>query len=288
MIRKILSPKTGIVEKSKFFVGEKKPRKTRHGHTTLAKKDRNATQAVRRLARVLNCNFDSSDLLVTLTYKDETLPATPADAVKQALRFIRRLKRVGAAFRGVWITADKDKNGNVKRLHHHMVLDGKQIRLQDGAAYVGDKRLEDIWGLGFVKAKHVDEEPDHTGLADYLVRQAVDEPNQKKWHTSAGLDKPVVLEEKIVQKDGELRVPGGAEVLEIGHYDAETGSHYIRYIPPTKEKQGKRRAVYMGLDWANGPYAEEKGMQEEWRGNHQKRTSTENAGGVCLNNSTGE
>ena len=243
MIRKMLCPKTGIVEKSKFFVGEKKPRKARHGHTTLAKKDRNATQAVRRLARVLNCNFDAGDLLITLTYEDEALPSSPAEASRQVLRFIRRLKRAGLAYRGVWITADKDKNGSTKRLHHHMVLDGSQIRLQDDGsaqvAYVGEKKLEDIWGQGFVKAKHVEDERDHTGLADYLVRQAADEPNQKKWHTSAGLDKAVLLEEKIVAKDGELRAPGGAEVLEVGHYDAETGSHYIRYIPKEKpEKTG--------------------------------------------------
>lgn len=85
----------------------------------------------------------------------------------------------------------------------------------------------------------MEDERDHTGLADYLVRQAVDEPAQKKWHTSTGLEKPILLEEKITTKDGELRAPGGAEVLEIGHYDAETGSHYIRYIPKAKaEKMG--------------------------------------------------
>ena len=243
MIRTVKSG--NVVEKSQFFCGVRKPRRDRRkGSSTVAKMDQNMTQAVRRLARTINCNFGPSDLLITLTYNDDRLPLCYQDADKCVALFSRRMERSGVKLTGVWITADKDKQGNTERLHHHAIVKGAGIELKKTGevltAYVNGKKLEDVWGCGIVHSEHLEAQEDYTPLAAYMVRQAVDVPDAKKWHSSRGLAKPIVEDEVITDQAEELRAPGGADVLEIGHYDAETGSHYIRYIRRTKKaKEGR-------------------------------------------------
>jgi len=234
-----------VIEKSQFFVGTRKPRADRRkGSSSAARMDVNMNLAVRRFARILNCNFDPDDILITLTYSDEHLPADYKEADRLIGLFLRRLKRLGVDARGVWLTADKDKRGNAERLHHHMIIKGDGIQMRrDGEkliACVSGKKLEDIWGCGILHAEHLEQQDDYTPLAAYLVRQAVAVADAKKWHSSRGLEKPVIEEEIITDQADELRAPGGAEVLEVGHYDQETGSHYIRYIRrPKKAKEGR-------------------------------------------------
>lgn len=242
MIRTVKSGK--VVEKSQFFVGERKPRAPkRKGSSSLAKKDSNMNQAVRRLARILNCNFHKGDLFVTLTYDEEhfeKLGGLPENADKACQLFWRRLSRtlsdIGIKIRGVWITADKDEaTGAPVRLHHHMVIgaEGFDITWKDRkleSCKVNGRDLASIWGNGSVHVEYLKSQDDYTAVANYMARQAVGGANAKKWHTSRGLDKPVVLSEKVSASPHELRAPGGADVKEIGHYDEQTGSHYIRYI----------------------------------------------------------
>ena len=244
MIRTVKSGK--VVEKSQFFVGSRKPRSDRRkGSSTTARMDANMNQAVRRLARIMNCNFSPADLMVTLTYSEDALPEDYKAADRLVSAFIRRVQRLGVAIRGIWVTADKDKRGNAERLHHHLVIKGDGIQLRrDGenlTACIGEKQLADVWGHGILHAEHLEEQEDRTPLASYLARQAVAVPDARKWHTSRGLEKPVVEDELITEKADELRAPGGADVLEVGHYDAETGSHYIRYIrrPRKAKKEGR-------------------------------------------------
>lgn len=243
MIRTVKSGK--VIEKSQFFCGPRRPRRDRRkGSSSLIKMDQNMNQAVRRLARVINCNFGPSDLFLTLTYNEIRLPENYQDADRQVALFQRRLERAGAKLKGVWITADKDKKGNAERLHHHLIVQGGSIQLRrDGevlTACIGEKTLQEIWGCGIVHAEHMEDKEDYTPLAAYLVRQAVDAPDAKKWHSSRGLAKPIVEEEVITDQAAELRAPGGADVKEVGHYDEETGSHYIRYIRrPKKAKEGR-------------------------------------------------
>ena len=257
VIRTLVSGK--VVERSKFFTGKRRPRTRKKGSTSLAQKDRNMNTAVRQLARGLNCNVENSWIFLTLTYDEEHLPKTVEEAWKALTLFIRRLRRRGVDIKGFWITADKSKTGTPTRLHHHMVIDGSGIGIQQtidkSVAVIEDgDALQDVWGNGFVYAEPVEDQIDRTPLAAYLVRQAADEPGKKKWRASIGLKKPVVKSEEIVDRAGELHIPPGAEVSEIGHYDEETGSQYVRYIPQEKT-QAERE--YIGFDWLNGPYARE-------------------------------
>ena len=243
MIRTIRSGMT--VEKTQFWVGEKRPRSPRRkGATTQAKAERNLTGAVRRLARILNCNFREGDLFVTLTYDHE--PQSIEEADKACALFWRRMSRaLGERLKGVWITADKDEDSGVSvRLHHHAVISGAGIEVKDGSqaeACIGGRALSDIWGHGYVDVRPLNAgQQDFTPVAAYLVRQAAGCAGQQKWHSSRGLEKPVIVDEQITYDPRELRAPSGADVKEISHYDEQTGSHYIRYIytPKPRRKKG--------------------------------------------------
>ncbi|MBR2080241.1 MAG: hypothetical protein IJ980_01225, partial [Oscillospiraceae bacterium] len=83
------------------------------------------------------------------------------------------------------------------------------------------------------------DQEDYTGLAAYLVRQAVESPDGKRWHPSRGLKKPVIESEHVISHPRELRAPGGAKVHEVGKYDETQGSHYIRY---TRKKKTEKLA----------------------------------------------
>lgn len=246
MIRTIRSGQT--IEKSQFWLGEKRARSPRkRGASTQAKMERNLTGSIRRLARTLNCNFGGGDLFVTLTYDQE--PSSAAEADKACSLFWRRMARaLKDKLKGIWITADKDEEtGETVRLHHHAVIGGAGIDVETGTASINGRSLAEIWGKGYVDVRPLTaDQADYTPVAAYLVRQAIGGPDQKKWHASRGLEKPVIVEEQIVEDPHELRAPNGADVKEISHFDEQTGSHYIRYVykpKPRKKKQDGIRHV---------------------------------------------
>lgn len=243
MIRTIRSGK--VVEKSQFYVGERRPRKTRRkGASTVKKLDANLRDAVKRLARTLNCNFAHGDLLLTLTYDEAHLPkvgedfdAAEREGTNWWKRMRRELKERGVKLRGVWMTSDLDpETGEVVRLHHHAVITSEGIEIQrdeEGkikCATIGGRTLEDIWGNGTADIEPLREQDDYTPIAAYFVAQARRDADAKKWHASRGLKQPVIESEKIVPRARELHTPPGATVLEIGKYEEGSGSHYVRYI----------------------------------------------------------
>lgn len=249
MIRTIRSGK--VIEKSQSYVGERKPRAARKkGNSSQRKKDGNLICAIRRLARTLNCNFMKGDLLVTLHYDDAHLPDSLAEADRLCKlfwdRLARALKKLGLRLRGVWITSDLDpETGKVVRIHHHLVIGGEGVALAwEGGkladATVGARSLRDIWGCGGLDVEPLHEQDDYTPIAVYFLRQVRGWENEKKWHPSRGLKKPVVESERIVSYPRELRAPGGATVKEIGRYDEATGQHYIRYIRKPRPKKEKK------------------------------------------------
>ncbi len=244
MIRTIRSGK--VVEKSQFYVGERRPRAPKKkGGTSAKAKDKNMNTAARVLARTINCNFTQGDLWLTLTYDPRLLPADAEGAKKCCELFWRRLSRAlpaGVKLRGFWIRADKDpETGEPERLHHHVLISAEGVEVQidekNVTCRIGGRDLEDIWGLGTMDVELLRAQEDFTPIAVYCVRQAVEDPNGKKWHPSRGLKKPVVESERVCAYAHELRAPAGATVSEIGHYDETSGTHYIRYIRKPKPKK---------------------------------------------------
>lgn len=266
MIRTVRSGK--VIEKSQFYVGERKPRAPRRkGSSTAARKDKNMNMAARQLARTINCNWGKGDLLLTLKYDEEHLAAmgnTAEGAEKTCELFWRRLghavKNAGGKLQGYWLTADKDEETLKEvRLHHHAVISAEHVEVTwnsdgtFGSCKVGGRDLCEIWGQGGVNVEPLRQQDDYTPLAVYCVRQAVGGENAKKWHPSRGLKKPVVESERVAATARELRAPGGAVVSEIGRYEESTGNHYIRYVRKPKEtKVGGRKELCAALPERGG------------------------------------
>lgn len=255
MIRTIRSGR--VIEKSQFYVGARKPRAPKTGSTTAARRDKNMNTAIRNLARIINCNWGKNDILLTLTYDEQHLPESAEDAQRLCSLFWRRLGRVlkdaGERLHGFWTVCDKDDEGNPVRLHHHCVLSCNGISVlwaDDGtleSCGINGRALSDIWGNGGVNVELLRDQDDYTPVAAYILRQTVNTADAKKWHASRGLEKPVIESETITVSPRELRAPGGAYVSEVGHYDVDTGNHYIRYIRrprPAKVGGSKESALW--------------------------------------------
>ena len=255
MLRTMRSGK--VIEKSQFYVGERKPRAPKQkGNSSAAKKDQNMNLAVRCLARIINCNWGRGDLWLTFKYDEEHFAALGNDSacadrtMSLAWRRLRReLSDLGVKLRGFWITADKDpETGKAVRLHHHAVIGAEGVTVRWSASgeleefSIGGRSVSDIWGQGSVNVEPLRQQGDYTPIALYCIRQAVGGKDAKKWHTTRGLEKPVIESERILATHRELRAPGGAVVSEVGHYDAESGTHYIRYVrKPRPPKVGGRK-----------------------------------------------
>lgn len=266
MLRTVRSGK--VIEKSQFYVGERRPRAPRKkGSTTAARRDKNMNMAARVLARIINCNWGQGDLWLTFKYDEAHMAAigATAEGAEKAMtlawrRLRRELAAAGVQLRGFWITSDKDpETGEPVRLHHHAVIGKEGVTVKwtpDGKLAefsIGGRSVEDIWGMGSVHASPLREQDDYTAIAVYCVRQAVGGENAKKWHATRGLEKPVVESERVLATHRELRAPGGAVVSEVSHYNAESGMHYIRYVrKPRAKKIGGHKETEIWKDPGGG------------------------------------
>ena len=241
MVRTVRSGR--VIEKTQFYVGERKPRaKRRKGNSAAGKKENNFVGAVRRYARLMNCNFACGEgLLLTLDYANMHLPADKAAAEAALEKFWRRLsyalKRVGAALSATAVTSELDgETGEIVRLHHHMLVmcEGMSVARDEYGVLcvtVGGRDLREIWGCGGVDVERIGEgQEDLTGIAAYFLRQVEAAEDEKRWKSTRNLKKPVIEDECVSAYSRMLRAPGGAKVSEIGHYDEASGSHYIRYV----------------------------------------------------------
>lgn len=252
MIRTYKSGK--VIEKSKFWVPEQaKRRSPKKASSSKRKQDENERDAIKALARLINCNYSHGDLWLTLNYSAEGMVRLIAlagsddiDTVKKAADkeltlFLRRMKRElakqGIELKYIALTSDMDgKTGELVRPHHHIIM--------PRAAYELCKKQ---WRLGGVDYQLLRDQADYTPLATYLVKQCRRQANENRWKSSRNLDRPIISEEETHSK-GMLHAPAGAEVKDSGHYDDESGNHYIRYVPKPRMKRGGHREGAKGGD----------------------------------------
>lgn len=206
------------------------------GGSTLRKIKQNEEDAVKRLARILNCNFQTGDLWLTLRYSDGRLPGSREEAEKDVKKFLRRcrdaMKKDGKGMKAVWVTSDLDsETGETARLHHHIVMTAESW-----------ETVCRYWPEDEITYRRLDGRGDYTGIARYMIQNAPRGENVPKWHSSRGMAKPVVTEPVPVRERDEIRIPAGVVVKErTENIDEESGLHsrYVRYVKP---KTMKRRA----------------------------------------------
>lgn len=235
-----------MVEKSKVWVPtQAKVRSGRvKGNTSAAKRDRNAMQAVRVLARSMNCNCDKTWLHMICKLDNEHMAAFDEEPERYLKNFRARMgrlvKKQGGELAYYEMISRRDGEGRPKRVHVHYVIRLVGVRFEDGKWMLGEKSLEDVWGMGSVWAEPLHDQPDYTQLAVYLLRQC-DRDGKKAYNPSRNLKKPIVTE-RLAITGKPLCAPSGAVVMEVGGWDAMHGTHYIRYKAPEKEAEhGEKR-----------------------------------------------
>lgn len=246
MVKKITSGQ--VVERRKSYVGRRPSRRGERikGNSSEKKQENNRQQAVLELARVLNCNYTHGDALLTLTFDGENLEqcgGTFEGAVKEAKKFLDRVRyrmeKHGDVLKWVLVPSEIDgETGEVVRLHCHLVINGAGLRLEDRVFLLYGETLDDIWGRGKVDVQLLRDQKDYYPLALYLIRQARNIPDAKKYSRSRNMIKPKV-EYAYVLSPAQLRVPAGATTLPGTRYDPELGVNFVRYIPKAKDPARK-------------------------------------------------
>lgn len=165
-----------------------KRRNARKKPTTEIQKHLNRKHSEGKLRRLLHTNFNQSDLFVTLTFNDDTLPATVEDAQRLLQNFLRRVKRVygkmGLDVKYIYVLEYGTKHN---RLHIHLVMSGGISR----------EALTKLWGLGAVSLELLHFGKDGlAALARYLTKGSEDDDRLtwKRWSGSRNLEKPRVSE----------------------------------------------------------------------------------------------
>lgn len=209
------------------------------GNTSLKKIAANEREAVRRLARIINCNFGRGDLWICLKYSDDRLPESYEAAKAVLTKFLRKVraeykKRTGKPFRYIATTSNVNpRNGKEARLHHHVVMD--RVAYEIIAKY---------WPEGEISYSVMGNRGDHTAMAKYMVENSPKEAGKKKWSTSRGLKKPIYTEPEQIADIDKIEAPSGAEVKEnVFIQSEETGieTAYMRCVMPDAPKpRGKK------------------------------------------------
>ena len=105
-----------------------KPRRGRRKKTLPAQKSLNSRRAVRDFRRIAQANFGKGDYSLDLTYAAEFLPDTYDRAIRDLQNFIKCLlrlyKKAGATLRYMAVISDTTIEGELTRLHIHMLISG--------------------------------------------------------------------------------------------------------------------------------------------------------------------
>lgn len=164
------------------------PRRDKEKTSKTAQKNLNDKNAKKRISRLVNTNFTSKDLAVTLTYTDHHLP-DEEQARKDIQNYIRKLKRYRKK-KGLpdlkyiyvigCVSEEEKKTTKKVRVHHHLIIND-----------MDRDTVESLWGKGRAETKRL--QPDDfgfEGLARYMAGQ---NNGSKRWYASRNLKQPKVF-----------------------------------------------------------------------------------------------
>lgn len=225
--------------------GQRIRRGTRAKKSSVRKILRNEINAVKSLARTLNCNFGTGDVWLTLSFGEGEISWEDAQTVFD--RFLRKLralyrKEKGANLKYVYSHGRKNAIGNA-RPHFHIVLSAMDY-----------ESICTLWPEQGVTYRRLDGSGDYTGIARYMISNAKGEEGKKKFHPSRGLEKPVYTEPVPVYAHSKMKLPKDASIREQTETrDEESGfySAYVRYVRKEKERKGNGARVSARSDKTN-------------------------------------
>lgn len=197
-------------------------------HTTEIMQRYNDKSSVRKFEMMLAANFRRGDIVGCVTYDDEHLPETEAQARRRFAYFVRKLKAYYKS-RGVELVYAfrlENKHG-AGRYHHHFV-----IPATGGNDYAA---IRAAWNYGTdieLKPLRVDAEKNYATLARYMTKESREKLGQKLWSFSRNAKKPREDWENV-EASCQLQAPKGVQVLERVDHETPFGSfQYIKYLLP--------------------------------------------------------
>lgn len=154
-----------------------------------AQRNLNNKNAVKRVIRLINTNFDARHIWVTLTYDKGHLPESYEQAKRDIQNYIRRIKRQMAKaglgeLKYIYVTEYAEPGPDVpkKRVHHHIVMN---LTDRDMA--------EKLWHSGGrTQARRL--QPDDYGLEGMARYITKDPKGFKRYSCSRNLKQPIVYE----------------------------------------------------------------------------------------------
>lgn len=200
-----------------------------------AQKRMNAKHSYQKLELLLAANFLPGDLVVTLTYDEEHLPETRAQAAARLKEFRRRLgllrKRRGAELRMVWATENVFEQG---RWHHHAVINNAGEEFET---------LRALWSWGAdveISTLRIDRDHSFEAIARYLCKEARERPGLRSWSYTRSCRQPEV-EVFAVPDDTPLQPPKGATIYEDARHANEFGAwRVVKYLLPDWRRSVRR------------------------------------------------
>ena len=175
-----------------------------------ARESLNAKLSWQKLMLTLAANFKTTDLVVTLGYRDDNLPKRREDADRKlsnliwALRLHRR--QLGQELTYVRVTEGYHSGG---RLHHHLIINGT------GQDY---DIIRQLWAKN---GDNIDFEPFGSDGPERWGKYLTKEPREKgrryvgdrTWRASIHMKKPETFTEWVEEGD-DLQPPAGAYVTD--------------------------------------------------------------------------
>lgn len=266
-MRRLYHAKNGVVDGSDFWIADSAtPRKGKAKASTARKQEANRHQAAHILARKLNNNFEQGDLFLTLTWADKewrklrseaykTLPKgsrekaeVKRDAIlfaaeREGKLFLRRIRESGAKdLKYFFMASDMDgRTGDPARVHCHVIISGEQVTQAKKELRICGRTLEELWPCGKAVYESL-RAGSYSALAAYLIRQARDIKNHKKYVCSRNLEPCEYEEIELDANAAPIQAPAGAKIEEYQHDPTNPyGMVYLRYIEPEPGKAPQKR-----------------------------------------------
>lgn len=158
--------------------------------TKAAQQELNLKNAQKKLARLLNANFGTGDLLVHLTMAQH---CEEKKVVQKTSAYIRRIKRRynkrGAELKYIYVIESTGAGDNLK-WHIHMVMNGGILSRDE---------VEEQWKEGLSRVDRCKrQEKGLTGFAKYITMRKETQKRllKRKWGASKGLKQPETRENK--------------------------------------------------------------------------------------------
>lgn len=237
--------------------GKAKTRKAKYRPTSDQQERINRRNAKLKMTRLLNANFTKTDLLVTLTYRQECLPENDEETVKVMKNFFRRLKRrmkaAGAELKYVCVT----ERSSTRRYHHHLIVNGG----------VSAREIGDCWTNGIVQVSPLEFDYDDgiRCLAQYLSKGMT--AGYKSFSYSRNLKKP-----EFSERTGRLSKKAVKELLTLTDCPSEFEKLYPGYEYRAAEGiwDPENKYYYMRIKMKGRKINERKGVSRIYASQRQE------------------